>query len=221
MPLIANKIKISDGILLTWKLEESEAQLESMLPPGIDRSEYSGIGHPLKRREWLAGRCLFAALCEQAGFPFQGIWKSPDGKPYLLGSTAHISLSHTEHLIAAALDLHAPIGIDLETPRPQLLRIAHKFLSPEELSAAGADQNLLCKYWTAKEAIYKLVGEKQISFREHIRVYPSKADLSWTGRVSAPAAKRQATTELHRVLDYYLAIARDVERPTAPLPWEK
>ncbi len=208
MPLLTNKINITDGHILIWQLEESVDELKESLPEWLDFSEYSEISHPQKKREWLAGRRLFISLCKEAGIPFQGIWKSPEGKPFLLGSAAHISLSHSEHLVAAALHFHSPVGIDLEQPREQLCRIATKFLSPPEHAHAAADPDLLCRYWCAKEAVFKLFGEKKISFREHIRLTPpDDITLPWSAAVFSPNLSGQAGVRFEKVAGYCLAVA--------------
>lgn len=206
MPLLTDKINVSEGHILIWRLEESIDELEKSLPEWLDFSEYAEIRHPQKKREWLAGRCLFAALCREAGISFQGIWKSPEGKPFLLGSAAYISLSHAEHLVAAALHYHSPIGIDLEQPRPKLAGIASKFLEEGEMKAAGTDTDLLCRYWCAKEAVFKLVGGK-ISFKEHIRVTPGEGPSDWQAGIAAPAFSGKAGVQIHSLYGYYLAVA--------------
>ncbi len=206
MPLLTNKINITEGHILIWRLEESVDELKESLPEWLDFSEYSEISHPQKKREWLAGRRLFIDLCREAGIPFQGIWKSPEGKPFLLGSAAHISLSHSEHLVAAALHFHSPIGIDLEQPRPKLAKIAPKFLGDEEAGCAGGNVDLLCRYWCAKEAVFKLVGGK-ISFKKHIRVTPGDETAGWRAEIVSPAFSGKAGVQIHRLDEYYLAIA--------------
>lgn len=207
MPLLESKIRIPNGHILVWQLQESAGYLKDTLPEWLDLTEYDRISHPQKQREWLAGRHLFVALCEVAGIPFQGIWKSPDGKPFLLGSTAHISLSHSEHLVAAALHFTAAVGIDLELPREQLVRIARKFLSDDELEQTGTDTNLLCHYWSAKEAAYKLVGERNISFRDHIRVVKTDAPAEWSASILSRGTTTDAVIRFEKIQEYYLAIA--------------
>lgn len=206
MPLIETKIKISNGHLLVWQLEESAEYLKDTLPQWLDFTEYLNISHPQKKREWLAGRHLFVALCGLAGIQFQGIWKNPDGKPFLLGSTAHISLSHSEHLVAATLHFYAPIGIDLEKPGEQLERVAHKYLKEEEQKETGTNPELLCKYWGAKEAVYKLVGERKVSLKNHIQVFSSE-DSGWKAVVKTPTKSVKATLMFEKVKDYFLTIA--------------
>lgn len=207
MPLIENKIRISGGHILIWRLEESVEELKDALPDWLNFTEYSTISHPQKKREWLAGRHLFIALCEKAGIGFQGIWKSPEGKPFLLGSAAHISLTHSEHLVAAALHFDSPIGIDLEPPGEQLGRVAAKFLSPAELGRAEGNLHLLCQYWSGKEATFKLFGEKKISLRQHIRLSATGRDGEWTALVSSPLVNGRADIQIEWVSGYCLAIA--------------
>ena len=206
MPLLTDKINITEGHILIWQLEESADELKESLPEWLDFSEYDAISHPQKKREWLAGRHLFIDLCREAGIPFQGIWKRPEGKPFLLGSAAHISLSHSEHLVAVALHFHSPVGIDLEQPRPKLMKIAPKFLDEREAGCAGGNLDLLCRYWCAKEAVFKLVGGK-ISFKEHIRIAQADAPAGWQAEVASSVFSGKAVVEFHRLSDYYLAVA--------------
>lgn len=208
MPLISTKISLSDGHILIWRLEESVEELRKNLPDWLDLSEFQRISHPLKQREWLAGRQLFSTVCQRAGFAFQGIWKNPEGKPFLIGSDAHISLSHSEHFVAAAIHYHHPVGIDLERPRPKLRAVAHKFLSDTELREVNGNMDLLCRYWSGKEALFKLFGEKQVSFRDHIHIVPGETESdSWTARVRTPTRSGKAVLRYEEVEDYYLTIA--------------
>jgi 4'-phosphopantetheinyl transferase EntD len=63
-----------------------------------------------------------------------------------------------------------PIGVDIESLRPQIEKIKSKFCRPEELEFAVTPvQTLLI--WSAKEAMYKAYGKKEIDFREQMRVH--------------------------------------------------
>jgi len=63
-----------------------------------------------------------------------------------------------------------PIGVDIESLRPQIEKIKSKFCRPEELDFATTPiQTLLI--WSAKEAMYKAYGKKEIDFREQMRVH--------------------------------------------------
>ena len=128
--------------------------------------------HPKKKIEFLASRILIRRLCEFLNVPYQGIWKDKCGKPHLRNSTHHISISHSYPYVLCMLDKVQPCGIDIEAPREKLLRIKHKFLNQKEQSHAAQDIDLLCQYWCAKEALYKLYGRKKLSFAKDIYIKP-------------------------------------------------
>ncbi|HEV7232175.1 MAG TPA: 4'-phosphopantetheinyl transferase superfamily protein, partial [Bacteroidia bacterium] len=65
-------------------------------------------------------------------------------------------------------------GVDIELIKPRIIPIASKFMSDEEMKnidpALKTEQ--LHVYWCAKEALYKLNGEKELIFRESLLVSP-------------------------------------------------
>ena len=88
---------------------------------------------------------------------------NPDGAPLLIlpdGATApEISISHSILTVALAVGrAGSPIGIDIEQPRQQLVRVARRFLAPEETAIHGASEENLLRAWTAKEAAFKAAG---------------------------------------------------------------
>ncbi|MCC7302217.1 MAG: 4'-phosphopantetheinyl transferase superfamily protein [Bacteroidia bacterium] len=96
-----------------------------------------------------------------------------NGKPYLNESTrGKISLSHSHGMLAIIHDRKSETGIDLEKVGDKVIRIRHKFLHPDELSACGAqpDARALHIYWGAKEALYKCYGKRSLHFSENLRV---------------------------------------------------
>lgn len=126
--------------------------------------------HPKKKLEFLASRQLISEMCERMNIPYQGIHKDDFGKPHLINSKFHLSISHSYPMVACAIHPGAPCGIDIESARPQLLKIKHKFLNKEELTYCGEDLNNLCLHWSAKEALYKLYGRKRLIFSEQLAV---------------------------------------------------
>ncbi|WP_420583327.1 4'-phosphopantetheinyl transferase family protein [Reichenbachiella sp.] len=126
--------------------------------------------HPKKRLEFLASRQLMAQLCEGLYIPYQGIEKDEFGKPHLINSSYQISISHSYPMVACAIHPSKPCGIDIESIRPQLLKIKHKFLNPKELSYCGDDLKKLCLHWSSKEALYKVHGRKSLIFAEQLAI---------------------------------------------------
>lgn len=87
---------------------------------------------------------------------------TPDGAPYIPGFGGHISVSHCADECVLAVSSE-PVGVDVDTPRPQLMRVARRFLNLRELAdidlhgemTDDARIDLLLRYWTAKEAVFK------------------------------------------------------------------
>lgn len=104
---------------------------------------------------------------------------APDGAPLLEGY--NISISHSRELAVVALDTMRRVGIDAEEIRPQLRRIKERFLSPAELQAFTTDNQLLTA-WTAKEAVFKIVGSAAVEFRTAISVSPDMNSAECLGR---------------------------------------
>lgn len=81
-----------------------------------------------------------------------------DGRPYVAACPEmYVSVSHCADECVLAVS-NSPVGVDVETVRQQLLRIASKFLTPSEAVRGNVDMDSLLKYWTAKEAVFKCAG---------------------------------------------------------------
>ena len=127
---------------------------------------------PKKKLEWLASRLLVQQLAEKAGLVFLGIYKNEYGKPFLKNHSAQISLSHSYPYVAAQLHFTHDVGIDIEQPSPKLLRVAHRVFGLAEQQDAGTDLTKNCIYWCAKEALYKIYGNRGLSFIKDIKIEP-------------------------------------------------
>ena len=94
------------------------------------------------------------------------------GKPYLKDDPIHISISHSHNQLAIIINEFESTGIDIELIRDKILKIKHKFLSKQELIDANNDVETLLIYWAAKETLYKIYGQKEVDFIEHLFVKP-------------------------------------------------
>lgn len=118
------------------------------------------------RRE--AERAAVARLLE-AAFPEGCVLRhTPEGAPVVDG--AHISISHSRTHAALAVCADAPVGVDVETARAQLARVAPRVLSADELAAYGGDADGLLRAWTLKEALYKAALTPGVDFRRDIHL---------------------------------------------------
>lgn len=180
MPLVHSE-NITDAChLLVWRLTETEEVLRDMLPSCADLDELLTISHPQKKREWMAGRIVLARIVAEAGEVFKGTWKDGSGKPFLVNSAQHVSITHTLDYVAAVIHPTLPVGIDMEKKNDKLIRTASKYLNENELVEAEDSLSKLCIYWCGKEALYKLNGRNQVSFRQAISVDSFTADTTLT-----------------------------------------
>ena len=142
-----------------------------MLTPS-EQDDLRSINHPAQRVEWLACRVAVRQLVEKEGWLYAGLQKDEFGKPHLVGLPGSISLSHTGGWAAAVLHRSRPVGIDIEPIRDQFQRVVPRVLSVDEIAHANGDSGRLAVYWCAKEALYKLYGKRNLTFREHLHVEP-------------------------------------------------
>ncbi|MFT4030971.1 MAG: 4'-phosphopantetheinyl transferase superfamily protein [Siphonobacter sp.] len=159
--------------LALWEITEEIEELRNQFRGSDeDLAEFTQITHPQKQREFLASRLLIQTLLEQTGFPYQGIMKDEFDKPSLKNTHGHFSLSHTTQWAAVVWHPTARVGLDIEPISEKLRVVAHKFLNESEFQHANSELERLAIYWTAKEALYKLHGQKKLSFKANIPIEP-------------------------------------------------
>lgn len=173
MPLILkSKINenLSAGHLGLWRIEESEAELTENLELAVaEQTQLSSIMGEGRRKEFLAARHL---LHQMSGRELRGaLVKDEYGKPHLDGSDHHISISHTDRLSAAVAHPSA-CGIDVQVFVSKIRRLAHRFTGAEEEKQLTDANRLIFQHliWSAKEAMYKAYGRREVDFRENLFV---------------------------------------------------
>ncbi|MDE6324208.1 MAG: 4'-phosphopantetheinyl transferase superfamily protein [Paramuribaculum sp.] len=121
--------------------------------------DYSG-----KHSRLEAERTAVAHLIRTIFGPEASCGHHADGAPYVIGRLkTSVSISHCNGCAAVAVSPDGnPVGIDIELPRPQLRRIAPRFLTPAEQELYGASDLQLLKVWTAKEATFKCARMAQL-----------------------------------------------------------
>jgi 4'-phosphopantetheinyl transferase len=174
MPLITIDTPAPDRWLAVWQLADTDAWADLLAGLALspdDQQQWEQLRHPTRQQTFLAARHACQAICEMLGISYGGIVKSPTQQPSLLGQPhLQISLSHHDGLAVCALSFVGAIGVDLERPRPQLQRIQHKFVSPQEQAYAAQNLDTLTLCWTAKEALYKCYGKKALAFATQLHI---------------------------------------------------
>ena len=169
MPLLFQKQIAAETKLGIWEITETEDFFLSSLNLIASETEQLAILKGRRRLEWLAARYLTHQLMGTANrIPFL---KDEFGKPHLSGTNLHISISHS-HDLASAIISSKLVGIDIQKIVPKIERIAHKFLTAEEIQNLHVDKRIihLHIYWCAKEAIYKAYGRKKVDFCNEIKI---------------------------------------------------
>ncbi len=162
-----------------WHITESTDELLERLDldPFVMEQVYQ-FGSGKRRREFLAVRVMLNEIC---GSP-QTIKYLPSGMPYLADHSQQISITHTGEYAAVILHPCNPVGIDIERVSDKVVRVRHKFLSESELSFVDSrsEKTHLALIWSAKEALYKVMGRESVDFVNDLVIYPFQPYLEGT-----------------------------------------
>ncbi|NJC25544.1 4'-phosphopantetheinyl transferase family protein [Neolewinella antarctica] len=164
-----------------------------------------GKGH---RKEFLAARIL---LHQMSGRSVRGeLRKDTAGKPHLADSHFHVSISHTVNY-AAAVAHPNPCGVDVQRIVGKIARIAPRFMSTAETVQLKETNNLVQMHliWSAKEAMYKAFGRRQIDFKEHL--YVDLGNFSLSNTTAAAVLRTPDVTMVfdldYRIFDDFVVVA--------------
>lgn len=172
MALVYLKKLDTETKLAIWKIEETAEELLDRLQ--LDEREKAILDRFSKGKRtlhWLASRVLLRYLLKTN--EFISCPSDENGKPYLPNYPYEISFTHSYDYAGLIMSQKGPCGIDLEIIKDKVVRIKEKFLKPDEL-AFILNENIEQLYacWCAKEAVYKLQGNKGISFLENMTILP-------------------------------------------------
>lgn len=125
-----------------------------------------------RKIEWLQVRALLNEIFKEK----IEIAYRENGQPYLYNHPEfEISISHSKTIVSIALSQGFQIGLDIELIHPRLIKIADRFLNPTEFVFFNTFTTIIEKIqfltivWTAKEALYKIIGS-DIDYKKDIRV---------------------------------------------------
>jgi len=115
-----------------------------------------------------AARAALRRSARDSGMVLGDLEKNDAGAP-LPSNGVHWSLTHKESYVAAVTS-PVPIGIDIEKDRPCSEGLYQRIAGPAEWKLASQmTQRLFFRYWTAKEAVLKAVGQGMVGLsRCHI-----------------------------------------------------
>jgi RimJ/RimL family protein N-acetyltransferase/phosphopantetheinyl transferase len=160
---------------------EASAHLNVELFSSADRLKWEHRQTEHRKEEFLISRSALAAALNP--LPLSAVYYNGNQPKHEAG---HISISHTKSGAIAAYSATVEVGIDIEGVRPQISRIAQKFIRADEekyLASLGAihAQQLL---WGIKESLFKLFGSGNIDFKKHLHITSLSnegSDHHWSG----------------------------------------
>lgn len=141
------------ALLAMWRIDEDEEALKRYIG-GDSFPVLQQFTNTKRRLEWLAARCCLKML----GIT-DSIVYAPSRRPFLSNGRMHISISHSFPLVTVIASNQFFVGIDIESLNRDYVRIADKYLTLGEKSWVNFDNaKQLSLIWSAKEALYKLLG---------------------------------------------------------------
>ena len=131
-----------------------------------------------RRQEYVATRILRHRI-----FGFEHIHYDKNGAPYIEGE-GYISISHTKNQVGIAFSKRHQIGLDLEMIQEKAKKVCKKFLTTDELLIFDTNSDLeMTKVWSAKEALYKLAGRKELNFKTDLQL-EKVTESEWIGKIN-------------------------------------
>lgn len=108
-----------------------------------------------------------------------------NNKPQLLDDSFQISISHSGNLIAVMAHPDCAVGIDIEIRTSKVLKVFTRFLNKNEQTDFYNEQDTraLEIAWSAKEALYKIIGREVLDFAKQLQLFPFQ--LSESGELKA------------------------------------
>lgn len=160
MPLFLNEEIFPDVRLGIWAISESSDDFWALSPyVENSRSEFNALYKSEQRKcEVLAVRLL---IKEIIGDNVQ-LLHQDNGKPYL-SSGMNISISHTRGFAVIIVSHSKQVSVDIEYFSNRIERIRSKFMRDDENASL---QVKLLMHWCAKETMYKLFPEDNLTFNK-------------------------------------------------------
>ena len=201
--MIHANLQIGEGQLLIWKLTESVTDLLQEIQHPDTAVDFQKINTVKRQLEFLAVRVALKKLLDEEFY----ISYTESGKPFLLDNCCNISISHSGSWIAVAIHPSLHIGIDIECITDKTGKLYKRFLSEDEQKDLSHGTNIkqLQIAWSAKEAVYKIIGKDAVDFANQLRIYPFETNEE-NGKLTMRHTVNDELYDLHyhQTADYTL-----------------
>ncbi len=167
--MIYSKTQTAGADILIWEITETETDLISLLSNfDIYKAEFEQLKTTKRKLEFLAARVALNAL---AGSQIS-VQYTPEGKPFCADIDLQISISHSGKWIAVITHPTNAVGIDIEMPTDKFQKLYQRFLNKNEQRKLynANDLRKVQLAWSAKEAMYKIIGNEAVNFDKQLEV---------------------------------------------------
>lgn len=168
MPFLKKTIPFADVTVYFWSIEEDLNNLrESCENLGYQITDILAMKNERNKKEKLVVSLLLSihygghvTLCHKE-----------NGAPFIKEYDDNVSISHSNTIVMLAVSHKEEVGVDVEKAGTKVLRVREKFLSPKESMAINNDDIIEnARAWTIKEALFKVIPENEIDFKEHLHL---------------------------------------------------
>jgi phosphopantetheinyl transferase len=169
MPLALHLNTLEGSSLGLWRMEETVEELKGFQIEQKVQQDIHLSQHPLRLQQQLCTKILLDTLLS-AG-PIQ-MAKDEAGRPWPANVPGFLSISHNPKYVALLYNPERPCGIDIEQPSDRILRIASRFVHPEENEQIRKEHRIedTTLIWCVKECVFKQIGRQGVIFKDQLRV---------------------------------------------------
>ena len=173
------KIETEAGLLGIADLEKPlEELLANFQFSESEKEKFNRLSFEKRKKEFLLVRLVAKELLYEK----PEIIYDSSGRPKLKNSTLNISISHSRELVTVLIS-NKKVGIDVENINRAIEKVAHRFLSVNEIEYVKKQENprtAMIFYWSTKEAVFKCTDLQEIQFNREIIVNPVDINkLDW------------------------------------------
>ena len=86
--------------------------------------------------------------------------------------SAEISITHSKNHVAVAAHQDCMVGIDIELRTTKIINVAPRFLNKVEQKYFQNNISKIEIAWSAKEALYKIIGKTAVDFAKSFEILP-------------------------------------------------
>jgi len=167
--------KILNTHIYVWKMTSSlEDQIKNPLIKSAELISAKELKSQKRKKEFLSSRIALKKI-----FNKELVLKHhKSGKPFI-EEAKHLSISHSCDFLAIAFG-EENIGVDIEKPQDRMIKLMPKILSELEFMEFESEPSidLACKFWGIKESILKYIGDKNINYKDDIKVDTISLDVA-------------------------------------------